>query len=133
MTKAFAPTYSAALLDNGYDLISGNVKIAAMSSSYVYSSAHDFHNDLTNIVTTSGNLAAKTNTAGWFDFDDLSLGSPAGGSTITQCWVFLDTGTSATSPLVYYFDETASGSAISIATDGTAVNLIVPSGGLFKV
>lgn len=133
MTKAFAPTYSAALLDNGYDLISGNVKIALTSASYTYSAAHDFHNDLTNIITTSGNLANKTNTSGWFDFDDISLGSPAGGSTGTQCWVFLDTGTSATSPLVYYFDEDSAGSPLSIVTDGTAINLVVPSGGLFRV
>lgn len=133
MTKITVATYRAALLDNGYDLISGNVKIAAMSSSYTYSAAHDFHSDLTNIITTSGNLASKTNTDGWFDFADISLGSPAGGSTITQCAVFLDTGTSATSPLVYYFNETFSGGAISIATDGTAITFVVPSGGLFRV
>lgn len=133
MTKAFAPTYSAALLDNGVDLISGNVKIALLSASYTYDPAHDFHNDLTNIITTSGNLGSKTNTDGWFDFADISLGSPAGGSTGTQCWVFRDSGTSATSELVYYFDETSSGGAISIATDGTAINFVVPSGGLFRV
>jgi hypothetical protein len=132
VTKAFAPTYSAALLDNGYDLISGNVKIAMMTASYTYSAAHDFHSDLTNILTTSGNLANKTNTSGWFDFDDLSLGSPASG-TGTQCWVYLDTGTSATSPLVYYFDEDEAGSPISIVADGTAINFVVPSGGLFRV
>jgi hypothetical protein len=86
----------------------------------------------TNILTTSGNLANKTNTSGWFDFDDLSLGSPASG-TGTQCWVYLDTGTSATSPLVYYFDEDEAGSPISIVADGTAINFVVPSGGLFRV
>lgn len=133
MTKAFSPAYSEALLDNGYDLISGNVKIAAMSAAYIYSSAHDFHADLTDIVTTSANLAGKTNTSGWFDFNDLSLGSPVAGSTITQCWVYLDTGVSGTSPLVYYFDEDASGNPLSIATDGSAINLVVPAGGLFRV
>jgi hypothetical protein len=133
MTKAFAPTYSAALLDNGYDLISGDVKISLMTASYVYSSAHDFHADLTNILTTSANLGSKTNTAGMFDFADLSLGSPAGPGTGTQCWVWLDTGVSGTSPLVYYFNEDATAAAISIAADGTAINFVVPAGGLFRV
>lgn len=133
MTKALAPSYRAALLDNGVDLISGNVKIAAMSSSYVYSSTHDFHSDLTNIVTTSGNLASKTATDGYFDFADISVGSPASGSTITQFWLYRDSGSSATSELVYYWDEDASAAPISIVTNGEAITVVVPSGGLFRV
>lgn len=133
MTKALALSYRAALLDNGVDLISGNVKIAAMSSSYTYSTAHDFHSDLTNIITTSGNLATKTAVDGYFDFDNISVGSPAGGSTITQFYLFLDTGTSATSPLVYYWNEDASAAAISIATNAEAITVVVPTGGLFRV
>jgi len=139
MAKAFAPSFSAALLDftSGYDLISGNVKIAAMSASYTYSAAHNFHDDLTNIITTSANLTGKDATDGYFSFDSpFSLGSPAGGSTITQCWLYIDSGSSATSPLVYYWDEDATTTPLSIATDGTAVNLVVPAGppaGLFRV
>lgn len=133
MTKALATAYRAALLDNGVDLISGNVKIAALSASYVYSAAHDFHSDLSNIVTTSGNLASKTATDGYFDFADISVGSPAGGSTITQFWLYRDSGTSATSELVYYWNEDASAAAISIATNGEAITVVVPSGGLFRV
>lgn len=133
MTKALFPSYRAALLDNGVDLISGNVKVCALSASYTYSSAHDFHNDLTNIIATSGNLASKTNTNGVFDSADISLGSPAGGSTITQIVMFLDTGTSATSPLVYYYDEDSSAAALSIATDGTDKTIVVNASGWFKV
>lgn len=133
MTKAFAPSYSAALLNGGYDLMTEDVKIALTTASYVYDAAHDFHSDLTNILTTSAAVTGKDDTDGWFDFNDLSLGSPAGPGTGTQCWVFLDTGVSATSPLIYYFDETNAGSAISIAADGTAINFVVPAGGLFRV
>ncbi len=133
MTKAFAPSYKAAILDNGIDLISGNVKVCALSASYTYSSAHDFHNDLTNIIATSGNLASKTNTAGVFDSADISLGSPAGGSTITQVWLWRDSGSSATSELVYYFNEDSSGSPLSIATDGTEKIITVNASGWFKV
>lgn len=133
MTKALAATYRAALLDNGVDLISGDVKVCGMSASYTYSAAHDFHADLTNIIVTSGNLASKTATGGVFDSADILLGSPAGGSTITQFWVWRDSGVSATSELVYYFDEDSTGAAISIATDGTAKTLIVNASGWFKV
>lgn len=132
MTKSLAPSYRAALLDNGVDLISGNVKIATMSATYAYSAAHDFHNDLTNIVATTGNLTGKAVLAtGAFDFDDPSLGSPAGGSTITQCYLYLDTGVSSTSPLVYYWNEDAAAAAISLATDGTEKFIFIPATGLF--
>lgn len=133
MTKAIAASYRALLLDNGVDLISGNVKISGLSASYTYSAAHNFHDDLTNIVTTSGNLAGKTATDGYFDFTDVSVGSPAGGSTITQFWLWRDSGVSATSELVYYWNEDASAAAISIATNGEAITVVVPTGGLFRV
>jgi hypothetical protein len=133
VTKALAASYRAALLDNGVDLVSGNVKVCALSASYVYSTAHDFHADLTNIIATSGNLASKTNTAGVFDSADISLGSPAGGSTITQIWLWRDSGVSGTSELVYYFDEDSAGSPLSIATDGTEKIITVNASGWFKV
>jgi len=133
MTKALAASYRAALLDNGVDLITGNVKVCALSASYVYSTAHDFHNDLTNIIATSGNLASKTAVAGVFDSADISCGSPAGGSTITQFWLWRDSGVSATSELVYYFNEDSAAAAISIATDGTDKTVVVNASGWFKV
>lgn len=134
MTKALAPTYAASLLTSAApDLSSVNIKVAGMSASYTYSSAHDFYNDVTNVVQLSGNLAGKTTTAGTFDATDLVLGSPAGGSTITQFWLFYDTGTPSTSPLIYYWNEDSAGSAISIATDGTAITIIWNASGIFAV
>lgn len=132
MTKALAPSYMVLRATTGLNLSSLNLKVAGMSASYVYSSAHDFHNDLTNIIATSGNLGTKTTTAGVFDSADVSMGSPAGGSTITQFWVYRDSGTSATSELVYYFDEDSTGAAISIATDGTEKTVIVNGSGWFR-
>jgi len=134
MTKALAPTYAASLLTSAApDLSSVNIKVAGMSASYTYSSAHDFYNDVTNVVQLSGNLGSKTTTAGVFDAADLTLGSPAFGSTITQFWLFHDTGTAATSPLIYYWNEDASGSAISIATDGTAITVQWNASGIYAV
>jgi hypothetical protein len=133
VTKQFYPSYKAALLDNGVDLISGNVKVCALSSTYVFSSAHDFHDDLSGIIATSGNLATKTGVAGVFDSANISLGSPAGGSTITQIVLWRDSGTSATSELVYHFDEDSAGNPLSIATDGTEKTISVNASGWFRV
>jgi len=132
MTKVLAASYRAALLDNGVDLISGNVKLYGMTASYTYSAAHDFLNDVTNIVYTSSNLTTKTAVDGAFDSDSASA-SPAGGSTITQFWLALDSGVTSTSPLVYYFDEDAAAAAISIATDGTAKTVDPGASGWFRV
>lgn len=133
MSKHLYAGYRATLLDNGTDLISGDVKISMHSASYVQSDAHNFHDDLTDIISTSSAVASKTATDGYFDFADISVGSPAGGNTGTQFTLWLDSGSSATSPLIYWWDEDASGSAISIATNGEAITVVVPSGGLFRV
>lgn len=133
MTKALFNPYRAALLDNGVDLISGNVKIAALSSTYVLDLDHQFHSSLTGIVATSANLGTKTAVDGYFDSAAPNLGSPAGGSVITQLVLYLDTGSSATSPLVAYTDEDASGNPLSISTNGEQINLTPDALGYFRV
>jgi hypothetical protein len=135
MTKALAASYRAALLDNGVDIITGDVKIVALDNTYTYNAAHDFLDDIGggSIVATSGNLASKTATGGTFDSADISIGSPAPGDTITQFWLYRDSGSAATSELIYYFNEDASAAAISLATDGTAKTVVVNASGWFKV
>jgi hypothetical protein len=134
MTKALAPSYLVLRATTGLNLSSLNLKLVALDATYVYSSAHDFLNDVDSgaIVATSGNLASKTTTAGVFDSADVSLGSPAGGDTITQFWLYYDSGSGATSSLIYYFNEDAAGSAISISTDGTEKTVTVNASGWFR-
>ena len=134
MTKALASAYREDLLDSSApNLSSVNLKVAGMSSSYVYSAAHDFLNDVTNIITTSGNLAGKTITGGTLDATDLAAGSPAAGSTITQFWLYHDTGVSSTSQLIYYWNEDSAGSAIAIATTGDSITIVWNASGIFTV
>lgn len=135
MTKALAASYRAALLDNGVDLISGNVKVVALDSSYVYDAAHNFLDDIGGgaIIATSGNLSGKTATDGYFDATDVSLGSPTAGDTITQFWLYRDSGSAATSELVYYWNEDAAAAAISIATNGEDITILVNASGFFRV
>lgn len=132
MTKALAPAYLEKRATTGLNLSTQNLKVVGVSSSYTYSAAHDFLNDLTGTVATSGNLGSKTTTAGVLDADDLSMGSPAAGSTITQFWLYRDTGTPSTSELIYYWDEDAAGSPISIATNGEEITIHFNASGLFR-
>lgn len=132
MTKAHAPAYLEKRATTGLNLSTLNLKVAALDNTYTYSTAHDFLDDLTGTVSTSGNLASKTTTAGVFDAADLSVGSPAGGSTITQFWLYRDTGTPATSELIYYWDEDAAGSPVSIVTNGEAITIAWNASGIFR-
>jgi hypothetical protein len=134
MTKALATAYLEKRATTGLNLSTLNIKLVALDATYTYSAAHDFLDDIAGgaIVATSGNLGTKTTTAGVFDSADVSLGSPAAGDTITQFWLYRDTGTAATSELIYYWDEDAAASAISIATNGEAITVVVNASGWFR-
>lgn len=102
-----------------------NVKVALLSSAYTYSAAHDFHDDLTGIVATSGNLANKSASGGTADADDITF-TAVTGSQVTQFVIFVDSGASATSRLIAHFDTatglpvTPNGGDITIAWDAGA-------------
>jgi hypothetical protein len=135
MTKTLAASYRQTLLDSSApNLSSVNLKIVALDATYVYSAAHNFLDDIGggSIVATTGNLASKTITDGVFDFANVSLGSPAGGDTITQLWLYYDTGSAATSPLIAYTNEDGAAAPISIATDGGDITLVVDASGFFR-
>lgn len=117
------------LLNGGLDLDTDTIKISLHTSSYTPDQdAHDFWDDATNEVSTSGSytagiaggvaLANKTVTAdntdneGVFDADNVSIT----GFTGTFKWIVLrkDTGTASTSPLIVAIDITTAS-----ATSGT--------------
>ena len=59
MANAVYPTGMKAFADADIDWLVDDIKIVAMSSTYVFSSAHDFRNDLSGIVATSANLCVR--------------------------------------------------------------------------
>src|SRR5690349_140475 len=134
MTKALSTAYLEKRATTGLNLSTQNLKIVALDATYTYSSAHDFLDDISGgaIVATSGNLGSKTTTGGVLDSADVSLGSPAAGDTITQFWLYRDTGSAATSELIYYWNEDASAAPISIATNGEAITVVVNASGYFR-
>src|SRR5690606_36483534 len=64
---------------------------------------HEFHDDLTEIVATSGDFADKTATAGVADSDDVNF-TGASGDTVEAIVIYKWTGDSETSPLIAYID-----------------------------
>lgn len=102
-------------------------------SDYVYSSAHDYFNDVpvgARIATAT--LASKTSTSGVADCADPTFSAVGAGSTVGAIMVYKDTGVESTSPVMLYID-TATG--LPLATNGGDITLIVDNGSnkLFKL
>ncbi len=89
------------------DVEAGTVRYALMASTYTYSDAHDFFDDIsTHVIGTPVLIDPKTYTDGSFggtvaDYD----GTELDGETADSAYIYLDTGTPATSRLMYYLDD----------------------------
>jgi hypothetical protein len=88
-------------------------------------STHDFHDDLTGIVATSGDFTSKTVTAGVADAADVTF-TAVSGATVEAIVIYQWTGSSATSRLIAYIDTatglpfTPSGGNVTIVWDNGA-------------
>lgn len=109
-----------------------DIKVVLLDDTYEYDAAHEFHDDLTGILATSGNLTGKTNVLGVMDADDVTIPAVAAGDTITQVVIFQDTTVSATSRLLAHYDRLATSVLIETDTDGGAI-LIPWSNGPTKI
>lgn len=104
--------------DADVDWLVDNIKVVLTKPGYVYSASHEF---LSSIVSgdrlaTSGNLSSKTTTGGVCDAADVTLSSLTTGQTAAGYAVYKDTGSAATSPLLFFCDENADTSAFSFST-----------------
>lgn len=96
---------------------------------------HQFLSDIPSgaRISTSGNLANKTSTAGVADADDVVFSSvgPAG-TTIEALVLYVDTGVAGTSRLICYID-TATG--LPVTANGADITVVFDSGSnrIFKL
>lgn len=125
MSSQLYPKGAENFLDGEIDLGADNIKLLFYSGSY--NSAHEFHADLTggSIVGTSPNLAGKTVTNGVFDANDLTV-TGASASAFTHVVLYQDTGSSATSRLIAFFD-------VASFTPSGDVLVIFHASGLFSI
>jgi hypothetical protein len=110
------------------------VKAVLLSSSYVYSAAHDFLNDVSGGARLSTiTVPARTNVNGVCGCGPLVFGSIA--AVATQIVMFEDTGVESTSTLIFYASRYVDGGLISIPTTVAAPTFRVGTGpnGVFAV
>ncbi len=87
-------------------LLTDDIRVILLDSSYTYSSAHDFLDDISagSRVAVSGALAGKSVTGGIFDATDVPF-TGLTGDAITQGYYYKHTGTESTSRLLIYFHQ----------------------------
>ena len=113
-------------LSTKVDLVADNIKVLLIDTAdETYNGADEFHSDITGagIVATSGNLAGKSVTSGVFDANDITI-TAVSGDTVEAVVIYKDTGTSATSPLIAWFDVstfTPNGSDVTVTWNGSGI------------
>lgn len=128
MANQLATSYKKLTLDADLDLLVDTIKVVGLSSAYTFSSAHDFLDDLTGILGTSPALTGKTTTGGVFKASNITPAFTGIATNIARLWVFKDTGSAATSPLIYFMDT-----GFSHSQNGGNVNLTWNASGLFAI
>lgn len=123
MASAIYPTFKDLLLNDGLTgaITTLNIKVALVDTgTYTYNAAHDFLDDLSGIVGTSGNLTNVTVSSGTLDADDITITSVSG-STVEAVVFYVDTGTAGTSPLISFID------GLTLTPDGGNVDVTINS------
>jgi hypothetical protein len=135
MANALATSFRSALLTADIDPIADDIRIVLVDNTYTWNTAHDNLDDVGagTRIATSGNLASKTSTDGYFDSAAVTYTALTAGDTIVGFWIYKDSGAEATSKLMAWYDTNSSAVAISIATDGGDVVLTPNASGWFRV
>jgi len=108
------------------------VYAALVTSTYTYSAAHDFYDDLTGVISGNVELTSETVSAAFYDSADIVFPTPASGSTYTQVIFYMHTGVDATADLLARFDTDSNG-AISEAGNDEDITLTINAGGIFSL
>jgi hypothetical protein len=122
--------------DADIDWSAGNIKALLVdTSAYTVSiNVDQFLDDISGsaVLSTSGNLASKTNVLGVMDSDSVVFVSvPNTGDTGNAIVFYEDSGTPATSPLIAYFDTAVSG--LPVTPDGSNVTVNPNASGWFTL
>lgn len=122
MANLIYPKAKEAMLTSGLNLVAGTVKAQLVDlANYTYSASHQYFSDIPAgaRVGSGVTLTGKSVTNGVFDAADPTWSGLVSAPSIEAVAIYVDTGTEATSPLVYLMD-TASGLPITAgATGGT--------------
>lgn len=132
MANAVYPLGGTKILSATINFASGgdNFRVYLIDTgTYTYSAAHEFHSDLSGIVATSANLASQAVASGVFDAADNTI-SAVSGSTVEAIALAKWTGTSGTSPLLFYWDTGVTG--LPLTPNGGDVTVQFNGSGIYS-
>lgn len=122
MANTTYPKGAQKILAASINFAADTIKACLVSSSYTYSTAHEFVSDLGTRIGTDQTLAGKSVTGGVLDADDLDFGALAPGNTVKAVVLYKDTGNTSTSPILAYLD-TGPSVGLPFATNGGALTV----------
>lgn len=112
--------------------MSDTIKCALMKSTYTPNASTDqFWGDISsNVIGTPLALTSKSSTNGVSNAADAIFPTVASGNTVGSIVVYKDTGNSATSPLIVYFDT---GTGLPYTTDGTDITVVFTGNNIYSL
>ena len=128
MATGWMPTGLDATLNGDIDWDTDTIKCVMLLSSYSFSAAHEFLDDVSGSAAVNGTSSALTvtKTSGVIDMSDFTV-TPDTAQTIGSLMFYKDTGTPGTSNLLWFADSNKV-SNLPLATDGSAVNITIDAG-----
>lgn len=105
-----------------------DIRCVMLLSSYSFSAAHDFLDDVSASAAVNGTSAALTVTvaSGVIDISDFPV-TPDTAQTVGSLMFYQHTGTGSTSALLFFIDS-AKASNLPLATTGAAVQVVIDAG-----
>jgi hypothetical protein len=134
LANALYPKWKEQLLQftANNNLSAGTVKVALIDTgTYTYNSADQFWSSASSAsVGTPQTIGSKTFTNGTFDGADVTFTAVTGNS-VEALILFIDTGSSATSPLVAYIDTSVTG--LPVTPNGGDITITWNASGIFAL
>lgn len=133
MANKVYPKFKKATISGGANInfLTGNVRFVLIDTdTYTYSDSHEFLSDIASgaRISISGLLTSKAVS----DAADIQSGNARFDAVVSAADVeavamFIDTGTAATSRLIFFMDTGISG--LPVTPDGASYNLLAPADG----
>ena len=134
MANALYPKWKEQLLQftANNNLSSGTVKVALVDTgTYTYSSSDQFYSSVSSaVVGTPQTIGSKTFTNGVFDGADVTF-TAVSGNSVEALVIYVDTGSSSTSPLVAYIDSSVTG--LPVTPNGGDISVTWNASGIFAL
>ncbi len=134
MANAIYPKWKEAIIQaSANSALTGTLKVMLIDlADYTYDSTDEFLSDIAgaSIVSTSGALAGKTYVNGLFDAGNVAF-TAVTGDVSEALILFIDTGVSATSRVIAFFDTGVTG--LPVTPNGGDINVTFNASGIFQL